>query len=954
MKQKTGLSRIIIISIIFLGMFIWLVYVLFQLQIVNGSQYTSNSDLKIQKKITIKSTRGNIYDRNGNLLAGNQIAYSLTLEDKVECKTNRERQLTLNGIATKIVKLLEKNNDKLNNDLKIKIGENGNFEFTVEGIQLKRFKADIFGKAKIEDMTDEEKAATAEEIIQYLSNDIRFALFSTNEKEYTIEEKAKYGLENEYNKDELLSLIGIRYMLYLNAYQKYLPIILAENVSEQTVVNVLENSSVLEGVNIITDSSRVYYGGEAFSHILGYTGKISADELEVLKEENFNYDDHSIVGKGGVEEYLETTLHGSDGLLEVYVNKAGRKLEEISKLDPVSGRDVYLSIDKELQIATYNILEQQIAGILIDNIINSKEFDKTAIMDASDIKIPVYDVYYALIDNNIIDIKRMETQHYTRTVQRVYDKFKVEKDKFLIEMKEELLQKGTLYTNLSDQLQEYENYIVNNILNEGLELFNSSAIDKNDKQYKDWTESKTICLKDYLYYCIEKGWIDINNIDSDVEYVDMQEAYELVVDSILLKLETDTTFDKSIYQYLIKNDIITGKEICELLYEQGVLTKLDEDYELLKKNSINSYDFIIRKIEKLEITPGQLALDPCSGSAVIIDPGTGKLLACVTYPGYDNNRLANQMDSVYFNQLRNDLSSPFYNRATQQLTAPGSTFKPVTIIAGLQENVITPLTSIHCDGVFNLVETPLKCWKRSGHGVIKDAASAIQNSCNDYLCDISFRLGKLGGYNYNEDKALKYLQQYARLFDLDKKTGIEIIESEPHMTDRYAIPSAIGQGTHNYTTVQLARYVNTLATRGNSYQLSLIQYILDDSTKEVESIDTKLQNSVQLSSEIWNTIDKGMEQFANSNSLLQDMDITIAGKTGTAQESKSRPDHALFIGYAPANNPEISIAVRIANGYSSGNAVGIGKDIINYFFGFEDKETIITGRASKVNVTNTD
>ena len=136
-----------------------------------------------------------------------------------------------------------------------------------------------------------------------------------------------------------------------------------------------------------------------------------------------------------------------------------------------------------------------------------------------------------------------------------------------------------------------------------------------------------------------------------------------------------------------------------LLYEQQVLSKADEDYEKIRTGEWDAFTFLKKKIEHLELTPAQLALDPCSASAVVVQPQTGKVLAMVSYPGYDNNRLANEMDSDYYNQLLKDRSLPLYNRATQQLTAPGSTFKPITIIAGLQEGVIFPDTSVLCDGV---------------------------------------------------------------------------------------------------------------------------------------------------------------------------------------------------------------------------------------------------------------
>lgn len=181
---------------------------------------------------------------------------------------------------------------------------------------------------------------------------------------------------------------------------------------------------------------------------------------------------------------------------------------------------------------------------------------------------------------------------------------------------------------------------------------------------------------------------------------------------------------------------------------------------------------LIKKIQKLEITPADLALDPCSGSAVVTDTATGKVLACVSYPGYDNNRLANQMDNKYYYKIYNNASLPLFNRATQQLSAPGSTFKPVTIIAGLEEGVIDESTMVECDGVFDKVDPPLKCWNHAGHGAVNGVESALKNSCNDYLCEVSYRLGMIDNDEFSDKQALNYIQEYAKMFDLDEKVEL--------------------------------------------------------------------------------------------------------------------------------------------------------------------------------------
>lgn len=182
---------------------------------------------------------------------------------------------------------------------------------------------------------------------------------------------------------------------------------------------------------------------------------------------------------------------------------------------------------------------------------------------------------------------------------------------------------------------------------------------------------------------------------------------------------------------------------------------------------------------------------------------------------------------------------------------------------------------------------------------------------------------------FSDEQALNYIQEYAKIFDLDEKSGIELTESKPKITDNYAIPSAIGQGTNNFSTVQLGRYVTTLANEGTSFQLSLID--------KIDGVETspKVESQIEINKRSWEGVHAGMELYTQSTGIFDGFPISVAGKSGTAQEVKNRPDHGLFIGYAPADDPEIAVAVRIVNGYEAGNAVECGKNIFEYYFGIE-------------------
>lgn len=947
--RKDQNIRCFILQFIFIALFSILIHRLFVLQIVNGQKYAEDFELQITRTIREHNTRGNIYDCNGEVLAYNELVYTVTMIDDGTYASERERQLSINSVIYCVMKKLNENNEQINNELKIEVGTDGNYVYTVSGRALARFKADIFGESDPDDMTPEQVNMSANDMIQFLAGNSKFALYGTGKSFYSEEELQKYGLPKEYTDEEVLTIVGIRYMLSLNEYKKYVPITLARNVSDKTVAYIMENNQSLIGIDIGQDWERTYTGGEAFSHILGYVGKISSEEMEKYADSDRDYTPDSIVGKSGIEQYMESELQGLNGEKQIVVNNVGKVVGEENIIkETVSGKDVYLSIDKDLQIAVYHILEQNLAGIISSNLINTKKFDKNHISDTSDIRIPIYDVYIALVNNSIIQLSDLYCADATELERHIAKVLEEKKGEVLNSLKEELLNGNTDYSRLSEEMQEYISYITGKI-----EILNESSIDKEDDVYKRWKDKSGISVKEFLTYAIENGWIAAGFIDSEQGYFTTDEMFVLLIENIEKKIADDNEFEKILFKWLLFEDRIKGSDICRLLYDQQILSVADDDYEKLVSGQIDAFSFMKKKIEQLEITPAQLALDPCSASAVVVQQETGKILALVSYPGYDNNRLANQMDSAYYNRLLNDKALPLYNRATQQLTAPGSTFKPITVIAGLQERVISPDSSVLCDGVFDKVFPNLKCWKHTGHGNVINAPTALQYSCNDYLCDIAYRLGTINGMEYTDNAALESLQEYSKLFYLDKKSGVEIAESQPHVTDAYGIPSAIGQGTHNYATVQLVRYVNTIASRGNVFQLSLVKGIADTNGNFVEN-NAVLENKVELPDSVWDTVSSGMVQFAQNNSVLRDMEISIAGKTGTAQESKSRPDHALFVGYAPAETPEITIAVRIANGYGSSNSTAVGKDIFNYYFGLENQEKIVTGEASQAFNTRTD
>ncbi len=941
--------RTMILAILFMFMSAAVIARLFSLQIIHGEDYLNNFAMSIRKTKTIPSTRGEIYDRNGNLLAYNKLSYVVTFEDSGTYSTTHERNLTLNSILYRAIKIVESHGDSIYDDFKIALNDEGQFVYTARGFNLSRFKADIFGESYIDDLSTEQKNISAPDLIDLLASEKYYAL---TDSKTTEQERKDYGLPTTFTREEMLQMISLRAALAQNNFQRYHSITIAKNVSEETVSQILENAVSMPGIDVTEDYDRVYNDAVYFAQIIGYTGQVSAEELKNLQEKDSSYTSTDIVGKVGLEQVMETTLHGDKGSETVYVDNLGRTLSSEVTKKSQAGDSLHLTLDRDLQSAAYKILEQYIAGILHTNIIDTDEVNNEWNESADDIRIPVYDVYFSLFENNVLSVSHLSSKEASANEKHVYDLFSKKCDQIFSTLKDQLLRSDpTPYRELSEEMQVYQSYIVNNML-PGAGLLNPDAIDTTDLTYKAWTNDEVISLQEYLTYAISKNWIDINGIAENTAYMSSDEIYSVLADYIQEYLVQDTDFCKRVFRYMLKEGSLSGSEVCLLLFDQGILTMNESDYNGLSDGSYSAYNFIRNKIYNLEITPAQLALTPCSGSVVITDPNSGEVVVCVSYPGYDNNRLVGEMDSDYYNKLVTDLSSPFYSRATQEVLAPGSTFKLVSAAAGVTEGLVGISEGIECTGEFDKVAQPIRCWVYPGYHGVDTLTGAIRDSCNFYFNEVGYRLSTTSG-TYDDDSGIATLTKYAQMFGLGEKSGIEVPESTPQLATADALRAAMGQSNHAFTVTQLARYVATIANSGSCYDLTLIGAVTDANGNIIKQHTPEVGSTVDIDSSTWDAIHTGMREVVQQHSIFEDYSgVAVAGKTGTAQESTDKPNHALFVGYAPYDSPEMAIAVRVANGYTSKNAAAVAKDVISYYFKTQATEELLSGHAIEVSTDN--
>lgn len=932
-------SRLITLIIVFCITSSILIGRLFYLQIVRGEDYLANYELQIRKTQEVAGTRGNIYDRNGNLLAYNELAYSVTIEDTITANTREEKNQQLNAVLDKVLSIVESHGDSVIDSFGIILDSAGTYQFTQSSdTQRLRFIADVYGQRTIDTLTTEQRNQTAADIIHYLCTDETYG----------------YGLDDStLDPAYILKMVNMRYAMGLNSFQQYIATTLASDVSDETAAAIMENKDTLTGVDIAEDSLRRYTDGVYFASIIGYTGQISQDEYDALSDEDKKrYSLSDIVGKSGLEQTFDSVLQGTKGETTVYVDNLGKVTDTVSITEPEAGNDVYLTIDKDLQEYTYKLLEEKLAGIILAKLRNVIDYDPASEESSTDIIIPVGDAYHSLIANSVVDATHFSSADAKPAEQAVYSAFQAKKTETLAQIMADMQSSATApYNQLSEEMQDYMDYIVDDVLKNYTGLLMTDKIDTSDETYVAWTRDETINVYTFLNYAITQNWVDTSKLESD-SYSSSEEIYASLLSYLEDYLNEDSEFDKLLYEYLIKSGGISGAQICAILYEQGVLPMDEASYNGLLSGSVDAYSWLYSKIASLEITPGQLALEPCSAGAVVSDPNTGEVLACVSYPGYDNNRLANTMDSAYYRQLNTGLARTFYNRATQEKTAPGSTYKMVSSVAALTEGIINGYSTYYCDGIFTNVTPSPRCWNRSGHGSL-NVVQALQVSCNEFFYNVGYDLGLDANGNYDSDLGIQKLAQYATMFGLNEKSGVEIPETSPEISDQYAVQSAIGQGTNNYTVSQLNRYVAAVANRGTVYDLTLVDKTTDSSGKLIKDYEPEVVNTIDtVSSTTWDLVHEGMVRMVENSSTFTSLDMSIAGKTGTAQQSETSPDHALFVGFAPSDTPEIAIAVRIANGYNSSYPSEIGRDIVKIYFGLEDADELVRGQAAELGQAN--
>ena len=452
---------------------------------------------------------------------------------------------------------------------------------------------------------------------------------------------------------------------------------------------------------------------------------------------------------------------------------------------------------------------------------------------------------------------------------------------------------------------------------------------------------------------------------SDKEYETRKDTY--TQNDIIGKTGIESVFEKylkgqnGIKQIDMAVDGTTTAEVIEKEAVAGANVVLTIDSKLQKV----AETALASNIEKIKNGGFGKAYNATGGSCVVMNVKTGEVLAMASYPDYNPQSVADGISSEEWNKYSNNEAHPLLNKTMQSAYEPGSIFKMVTAIAGLESGSITMNDKINDTGVYKKYGAEWKCWYytdyHSGHGWL-NVSGAIEKSCNYFFYETADRMG------------IDTLDKYAKYFGLGTKTGIELPgETAGTLASKeYAssinrtwnpgdtINAAIGQGYNKFTPLQMAKYISIIANGGNKVDASIVKTIRNQDGTEVSRDeinnfvkerlglgDTEDTENITLNQQYVQAVKEGMKSVTSDESgtayvRFKNFNIEVGGKTGSAEAGKDSNGkdivNAWFAGFAPYDNPEIAVVVMVENGGHGNYTAEAVRDIMAEYFGMNTQD----------------
>lgn len=446
---------------------------------------------------------------------------------------------------------------------------------------------------------------------------------------------------------------------------------------------------------------------------------------------------------------------------------------------------------------------------------------------------------------------------------------------------------------------------------------------------------------------------------SDDEYKERKDTYEM--DDIIGKTGIEAVFE----EYLKGT---SGEKQVEMSVDGTITGEYTTKDAIAGSDVVLTIDANLQKVteealancvEKIKSGGFAETYDARGGSAVVMDVNTGDVLAMASYPSYEPQWFVGKLETDKWNYMNDSKTHPLLNKAIQGTYEPGSIFKMITAIAGLESGTITPKEKINDTGVYRKYGLEMKCWYYTsyhrGHGYV-NVTQALQHSCNYFFYETGDRTG------------IDAIAKYALHFGLGKKTGIELpseqtgtlAQREEGWGPGDTLNASIGQGDNSFTPVQIAKYISSIANGGTVVQPTIVKTILNADGTEVpkEEIDNfvnqklgidNTDDGIQINPENIQIAREGMrmatsEAGGTAYSRFKDFKVEVAGKTGSAEagvdENQKDIVNAWFVCFAPYENPEVAVVVLVENGGHGNYAAEVARDVLDQYFGMNETSSV--------------
>ena len=647
---------------------------------------------------------------------------------------------------------------------------------------------------------------------------------------------------------------------------------------------------------------------------------------------------------------------------ESYREQSNTRLSRVSKIDSTrgsildrSGNEIAgVKLQNDIELFKTNISDEELnqSILALVNLLNDYQITYT---DTFPIKINPFE--FTISDTELSNWKAKYKIEENASAEEAFYKFKskynitsenVEDIRKIISIRYKITTIGysatksiTIATNVNDEVVAQ--------INERNDEFPGISISTNT-------------VRAYPLGSLAAHVIGYTRTISDEEYKEKKDRYD--IDDIIGKTGIEYLFE----DYLKGTD---GEKQVEMSVD-GTITG-----EYVTKNAIAGSDVVLtidanlqqvtetalaNCVEKIKNGGFAKTYDAKGGAAVVMDVNTGDVLSMASYPTYEPEWFVGTLETDKWNYMNDSETHPLLNKAIQGTYEPGSTFKMITAIAGLETGGITPKEKINDTGIYKKYGVDMKCWYYTsyhrGHGYL-NVTQALQHSCNYFFYETGDRIG------------IDAIVKYALHFGLGKKTGIELPSEQAGTLAQKqegktwnpgdTLNAAIGQGDNSFTPLQIAKYISSIANGGTVVKPTIIKTILNSDGTEVpkEEIEKytneKLgfqdeDDGIAISQESINIAKEGMrmatsEAGGTAYSIFKNFVVEVAGKTGSAeagQDANSKDIvNAWFVCFAPFDNPEVAVVVMIENGGHGNYAAEVARDILTQYFGMNENTSEI-------------